>query len=202
MSNAASRRRPNVLITGTPGTGKTTLASMIVERLNGGSSDNNDDDDDHNDVVVAKHINVGEIVQTHQFYDGHDSELDTHILDEDKLIDYLDPIFDDAQNDSISCITDYHICTVFPERYFDLILVLRTNTEVLYDRYVERKYNDKKRTDNIQSEIMQIILEEAMESYESEIVYEVSSNTIQDMESNIQRVMDWIQLWMKDHNNE
>lgn len=192
------RRRPNVLITGTPGTGKTTLAALIVERLNENYM-NNENDDDDNGTEFAKHINVGELIQVHQLYDGYDNILDTYILDDDKLIDHLDTVFDDAMHDNISCITDYHVCDVFPERYFDLVLVLRTSTEILYDRYIERKYNDKKRTDNIQCEIMQMILEEAMESYDTEIVHEVSSNTMEDVESNILRVVQWIQLWMKDH---
>ena len=248
------RRRPNVLVTGTPGTGKTTLAAMIVERLNQmeNSMTNDDDaniqmdDDDDDDVILAKHINVGEIIKTYQFYDGYDAELETHILDEDQLIDHLDEIFietlrktqaatalasdeNEHENYSVSLIADYHICEIFPERYFDLVLVLRTDTELLYDRYIERNYHhtptnsnhsnncipnhssgttitappmSSKITQNLQCEIMNVIYEHARQSYASEIVVEVPSNTIEDMDSNVERVVQWIQLWMNHNNND
>ena len=264
------QRRPNVLITGTPGTGKTTLAARIVERLNQPSSspsacDNNNETTD-DIVVVAKHINVGEFIQTHQFYDGYDDILQTYILDEDPLLDALDELFIETmtrydsrcctessstpsspptptpthnqecytdENYSISLIADYHICEIFPERYFDLVLVLRTDTERLYDRYMARNYHhhqppphhhhhdhdlsehttttpststttpptSTKMTHNLQCEIMNVILEQAQQSYAPEIVIELPSNTIEDMESNVQRVILWIEQYMMNHQN-
>jgi adenylate kinase len=184
------RRRPNVLITGTPGTGKTTLAAEIVDRL----LQNND-----GDLSMAQHVNVGEVAQQQKCYEGHDAELDTQILDEDKLLDYLEGVFEKAEEEKVSCIADFHVCEIFPERWFDLVLVLRTRTEVLFDRLQERGYNERKRQNNMESEIMQIILEEAREAYDPEIVHEVPSNDLQDMESNTQRVLDWIEQWMSDH---
>lgn len=35
-------------------------------------------------------------------------------------------------------IVDFHSCDFFPERWFDLVVVLRANTAVLYDRLKER----------------------------------------------------------------
>ena len=32
------------------------------------------------------------------------------------------------------CIVDFHSCGFFPERWFDLVLVLRASTEALFDR--------------------------------------------------------------------
>ena len=48
---------------------------------------------------------------------------------------------------------------------------------------------------------MQVILEEARESYAHEIVHEVPSNTIEDMENNVTRVEQWCKEWMKDGGN-
>jgi adenylate kinase len=178
-----SRRLPNVLITGTPGTGKTSLAALIVERL--GES-------------CAKHVNVGEIAQLHKCYDGRDEALDTNILDEDKLLDILETVFQEAKDENVSCVADFHVCEIFPERWFDLVLVLRTKTEVLFDRLEERGYSNKKRDENMQSEIMQVILDEARESYDMNIVHEVSSNDLKDMESNVARVLAWRKQWIAD----
>lgn len=182
-----SRRRPNVLITGTPGTGKTSLAALITERLGSGDSGS------------AKHINVGEVAQQHKCYEGRDEELDTNILDEDKLLDILEIILQEAEDENVACVADFHVCEIFPERWFDLVLVLRTRTEVLFDRLQDRGYSDKKRDENMQSEIMQVILDEAREAYDATIVHEVPSNSLEDMESNVQRVLDWSKQWMDDH---
>lgn len=48
---------------------------------------------------------------------------------------------------------------------------------------------------------MQVILEEARESYAHEIVHEVPSNTVEDMENNVNRVEQWCKQWMKDKGN-
>ena len=149
-----------------------------------------------------KHINVGELIKEHKIYDGRDEELDTNILDEDRLIDVMEPMMEEAAEEGIGVIVDYHICEVFPERWFDLVLVLRAKTEILYDRLTARGYSDRKRSENMESEIMQIILEEAREAYDAEIVHEVPSNTLEDMESNIQRIEQWRKQWIADNVNE
>ena len=96
-------------------------------------------------------------------------------------------------------MADYHVCEIFPERWFDLVLVLRTNTEVLFDRLSARGYNERKRSENMQAEIMQIILDEARESYAEEIVHEVVSNTVEEMDNNVSRVDQWCKQWMADN---
>eukprot|EP00519_Triparma_laevis_P011719 CAMPEP_0182516084 /NCGR_PEP_ID=MMETSP1321-20130603/39522_1 /TAXON_ID=91990 /ORGANISM="Bolidomonas sp., Strain RCC1657" /LENGTH=163 /DNA_ID=CAMNT_0024723615 /DNA_START=82 /DNA_END=570 /DNA_ORIENTATION=+ len=158
---AKTRSLPNILITGTPGTGKTTTSADIAEALN------------------LKHLNVGDIVKSEKCYESRDEEFDSYILDDDKLIDEMEPMVEDG-----GCVVDFHSCEMFPERWFDLVLVLRANTEVLFDRLTERNYSEKKREENMTAEIMQVVAEEARESYAEEIVHEVQSNTVEDMEGN------------------
>ena len=146
-----------------------------------------------------KHLNVGEIIKQHKCYEGRDEELDTNILDEDKLLDLLEPMVDEAGEEGISLVIDFHVCEIFPERWFDLVLVLRSQTEVLFDRLTSRGYSEKKRSENMDSEIMQVILESARESYDSKIVHEVPSNSLEDVESSVERVRLWTEQWIKDH---
>jgi len=146
-----------------------------------------------------KHLNVGEIIQRNKCYEGRDEELDTNILDEDKLLDILEPLMEEAAQEGVGVVADFHVCEMFPERWFDLVLVLRSGTEVLYDRLTQRGYAEKKRSENMTCEIMQLILDEANESYAPAIVHEVQSNTVQDMESNVQRIQDWTKQWIIDH---
>mmetsp|Transcript_68029 Transcript_68029/g.188252 ORF Transcript_68029/g.188252 Transcript_68029/m.188252 type:complete len:137 (+) Transcript_68029:462-872(+) len=90
-------------------------------------------------------------------------------------------------------------CDFFPERWFDLVLVLTCDNTALYDRLVERGYAAKKVEENVQCEIMQVILQEAKESYAEEVVHQVTSDTIDDMESNVNRVAQWMEQWVADN---
>uniref|UniRef100_A0A7R9WQZ0 Adenylate kinase isoenzyme 6 homolog n=1 Tax=Craspedostauros australis TaxID=1486917 RepID=A0A7R9WQZ0_9STRA len=179
--NGPKRRMPNILITGTPGVGKTSTAKLLAERTG------------------FHHVNVGELIKQNNFYEGHDETLDTNILDEDKLLDALEVIFDQVAASGKGLVADFHSAELFPERWFDLVLVLRTKTELLFDRLTARGYSEKKRSENMEAEIMQIILEEARESYAVEIVHEVPSNTPEDAEGNVLRVQQWIAQWVQDH---
>ena len=51
--------------------------------------------------------------------------------------------------------------------------------------FVCRGYSGEKLTDNVQCEIFQTILEEARDSYDHNILHELSSNTPTDLEQNI-----------------
>ena len=176
------KRRPNILVAGTPGTGKTTTASAIAERID-----------------FMKHLNMGELIKEHKCFEGRDEELDTNVLNEDKLLDLMEGILDKAAENDEGVVVDFHMPLIFPERWFDLVLVLRTKTVLLFDRLTTRGYNDKKRSEKMEAEIMQIILEEAREGYAEEIVHEVQSNTVEDMDQNIQRVEAWCKQWIEDN---
>lgn len=96
-------------------------------------------------------------------------------------------------------IVDYHGAEFFPERWFDIVFVLRTDNTILYDRLKARGYSGKKLEDNIDCEIFQTILDEAKDSYKEEIVHELYSNTPEQMEENINRICTWIDQWKLDN---
>jgi adenylate kinase len=54
---------------------------------------------------------------------------------------------------------------------------------------------EAKLQENLDSEIMEVLLQEARDSYDEEIIVELTSNTSDDMESNIERIETWIGLW-------
>ena len=64
-------------------------------------------------------------------------------------------------------VVDFHGCDFFPERWFDLVVVLQAETSVLWDRLAEggRNYSEAKIKENVQCEIMHVCVEEARESY-------------------------------------
>ena len=77
-------------------------------------------------------------------------------------------------------------------------MVLRTNSTKLYDRLKLRQYPEPKFQENLDSEIMQVLLEEARESYDKEIIVELESNEPEDIESNVDRIEIWIENWRCD----
>ena len=60
-----------------------------------------------------------------------------------------------------------------------------------------RGYDDRKVQENLDSEIMQVILEEARESYDEEIVVELRSDTVEEMEGNVERIVEWVEAWLE-----
>ena len=50
------------------------------------------------------------------------------------------------------------------------------------------------------AEIMQVLLEEAKEGYDEEIVVELHSEVAADVEQNVERVEQWIEAWKKANN--
>ena len=61
-------------------------------------------------------------------------------------------------------------------------------------------YPLKKIQENNEAEIMQVVLEEARSSYPAEIVVELRSESTEDLEANIARIVEWITTWRSTHN--
>lgn len=61
------RTQPNIIITGTPGVGKTTHCEQLAENTG------------------LKHLSVNDVVKEKGCHEGWDDELKTWIVDEDKV---------------------------------------------------------------------------------------------------------------------
>lgn len=49
------------------------------------------------------------------------------------------------------------------------------------------------------AEIMQVLLEEAREAYDEEIVVELQSSSLDDIDSNVERIQAWIENWKENN---
>ncbi|KAJ4353846.1 factor activating pos9 [Didymosphaeria variabile] len=174
-----ARQNPNIVITGTPGVGKTTHAEQLAQSLG------------------FTHVSVNQIVKDEGYHEGKDEELGSWVVDEDKLLDHLEGT---GISEKGGYILDWHACELFPERWIDLVIVLRCDSTILYDRLTARGYKGKKLEENMDSEIMQVLLDEARESYREEIVVELQSSGDGDVEGNVERVEKWVEQWRA--NNE
>lgn len=159
--------KPNVLITGTPGVGKTSISSKIAE------------------LKGYEHINVSKVVIDNKLYSEYDKAKDTYVIDEDKLIDYLEPIMEKGGK-----IIDHHSVDLYPREWFGLCVVLRVGTEQHYDRLKKRGYSDKKREENMEAEIFGMLEEEAEEYFEdtSTKVLSLQNNTQEEFKKNVEEI--------------
>jgi broad-specificity NMP kinase len=187
-----SRKLPNIIITGTPGVGKTTTCTDLVSQ----TSDT---------PFPLTHLSISAVVKDKDCYDGYDEELNTSIVDEDKLLDAVEAILLASPNGGH--VIDYHACDLFPPSWIDLVVVLRCqDTKVFYERMEERAYNEKKMQENIDAEIFGVLAEEAREGFDLDgdngIVVELKSEKTEDVEANVERIVQWVEQWIKDHAND
>jgi adenylate kinase len=62
-----ARKNPNIVVTGTPGVGKTTHAEQLAQAMG------------------FTHLSVNQIVKDEGFHEGKDEETGSWIVDEDKV---------------------------------------------------------------------------------------------------------------------
>ena len=131
------------------------------------------------------------------------------------MVDELEPLVDAGGG----LIFDWHTCDAFPERWIDLVVVLQCNHTQLWNRLEarcvliflrpgllstcsHRGYPLRKIQENNEAEIMNVVLEEAREGYAEEIVIALDSETTDDLESNVSRIVQWIEAWQKNRRSE
>jgi len=150
-------------ITGTPGTGKTSVSAELRSR-------------GYNVIDMNAHI------REHGLLGDLDISRDTHEVDLDDLNDSLQE-FRDSEN---LFLMDSHL-----SHFMDCsgIIVLRCRPGVLADRLKARGYSCEKVLENVQSEVLDVILCEATES--DIPVYEVdcSAGDVSDSADSIEKIL-------------
>ncbi|WVQ94463.1 hypothetical protein IAU59_001542 [Kwoniella sp. CBS 9459] len=191
MTTHHARKFPVVLITGTPGTGKTLHSQLLSQEL----AETN---------TPMKHLNIGDIVKEHGFHEGWDEEWNCWVVDEERLLDHLEGVINPSEAPAeTGFILDHHDPSLFPERWVDLAVVLTCDNGVLHERLTSRNYSEKKVTENITAEIMETCLSETRDSYDSEIIVELRSSGEEDheIEENVGRISEWVSKWVEDRRN-
>ena len=175
------RTDPNIVITGTPGTGKTTHCEELAKKTG------------------LHHLDINEVVQKHNIGESSNDPDDpnTKIVDEDRLLDCIENDLEEGGQ-----IVDWHACDLFPPSMIDLVCVIRCDNKILYDRLKARGYGEKKLQGNMDCEIMEVLVQEARDAYDGDMVVELKSEKTEDVDRNVERIEKWIGDWRKDHGKD
>jgi adenylate kinase len=138
-----------IIVTGSVGTGKTTLAKKLSKKLN------------------YQYINVNKIIQKNNLPSGYDKKRKCKIIDIKKLNKFLINLIKESKKD---LIIDSHLSHYLPKKYVNLCIVTKCNIKEINKRLKKRKYNKEKIKENIECEIFDICLNEAKKAKHKIIV--------------------------------
>ena len=136
-------------LTGTPGTGKTSVAETLRER----------------GWMV---IDLNKVARDHDFITGRDIERDTDLVDLDKVSRFLEKEFGDDKD----VILEGHWCH---KLQVHRAIVLRCNPKSLARRLRQRRYKKAKIDENVEAEMIDVILVEAVEGLGERSVSEIDT---------------------------
>jgi adenylate kinase len=140
-----------------------------------------------------EYIKLSEWVTTKKLYKKWNEEFNVPEFDVDMVCDELEPYMSSKGG----IILEFHSCDFFPERWFDLVVLLLCDNTELFDRLQQRGYNEKKIQENIECEIFGVLKEEVETSYKPEIVMELRSDKVEDMENNLSLIVERLKAAMK-----
>lgn len=140
------------VISGTPGTGKTTVGQMLSEE-------------------GYPVMNLQQFAIEHECQDGFDEIRDSVIIDEDKLHDKLVEFLEEQEGD---WIIEGHYGDLVPEHFVIQCFILTADLKELRKRLASRNYSKEKIEENIEAEIMKECWITALDSFGEDRVIEIS----------------------------
>ena len=144
-----------IIITGTPGTGKTSIARELAKRLN------------------AVHIDLSRYVIEEGLYTDYDIDRASFIIDEERVIKRIKTLINKYGN----VVIDAHFGEIIPKEYVDKVIVLRTDPEELEKRLWRKGWWWEKIRENVEAEILSVCTHNAIEAFGEDRVYEVDTTS-------------------------
>ena len=141
-----------IVVSGTPGTGKTLLAKKLAEKLG------------------ACYVNLSRLVIEKKLYVEYDTGRNTFVVDEERVREYLRGLAEECR----LIVVDSHYGEISPRELVDKIIVLRLDPVELERRLRERGWGENKVKENIQAEILGVSTINALEEQGEEKVFEIN----------------------------
>ena len=142
-----------ISLTGTPGTGKTSISKLLEK----------------NNIDI---IHLNNLIEKNKSKFEFDYKRKTKIID----IDELNKIIEKKINKDDLIIIEGHLSHLLNN--LDKIIILRCHPLELKNRLNKRKWNKNKIKENIESEILDIILCECVSKYSKNNIFEVNTTGI------------------------
>jgi adenylate kinase len=150
-----------VAISGTPGTGKSEVAKAIAEKLKWGL------------------VDLNKLAEEKKLYLGYDSKRDCKIVDLKGLAKEIEKLTGD-------CIIESHYAHDMPA---DLVIVLRANPAEIRKRLKGRGWTTEKIEENVEAEIMEICVSEALEKGRKVFQVDTTGKTVKSTASEAMRII-------------
>ena len=147
-------------LSGTPGTGKTTVAKKLKNR---------------NFFIIS----LGDLVIQYNLYCDEDKKRDTKIIDEERINTFLSKYLVD-NNISNPIIIESHYADII-ELPCELAIILRCHPQILEKRLQSRDYSPEKIRENIQAELLgdsTSYMLEKEELVEKGVIFEIDSSDL------------------------
>jgi len=142
-----------ILITGTPGVGKTAVSGLLASKLD------------------AVHVNLTELVEREGLTSGVDKVRKTLIADTDRVSRRVQEIMRSSQRDVI--IDGHYAVDVAPAKEVHVVFVLRRNPDELKGFMEDRGFKERKLWENLAAEILDVCLWDAVSACGSDKVCEI-----------------------------
>lgn len=149
-----------IAVSGTPGTGKSTFAEKLSEKLG------------------YELIDLNEVIGEKEIY-----ELDsdgTWVVDSEDLQKAVSEVLPQKNR---NVVLDGLLSYLLSPNQVSDVVVLRTHPDVLRKRLKERGYSDKKLEENIDSEALGVVLGEAVQLHGEENVHEIDTTDMEPSEA-------------------
>jgi len=146
-----------VVITGTPGVGKSTVARLLAGELG------------------ARLIELGELAVEKGLHLGLDEETGSLVVDLEALAEEVANILSGGPEGSLFIVVSHYAPDVVPREAVLVAFVLRRSPYELSQVLAERGYGERKILENVQAEVLDVCLVEAVRAYGPELVYEIDT---------------------------
>lgn len=134
-----------IVVSGTPGTGKTTVAKTLAKKLS------------------AKYLNINKLIKPYKLAEGYDKQRKTKIIDIKKL---KQAISKEINKTKKRCIIDSHLAHELPKKSVAIVIITTCNLKTLQQRLKKRNYSKEKIRENLDAEIFDTCYEEAKERHQ------------------------------------
>jgi adenylate kinase len=142
-----------ILITGVPGTGKTTVAQILCKKLN------------------AEEIDVLELARQRKLISGYDSATGSMIVDETKLSNAVKKAMISGKNYIIAS----HLAHFVSPKMAKICVILRCDPKTIEKRLAKRGYLKNKIQDNMMCEYLDCCLIEALKAGHKRHLHEIDT---------------------------